>query len=111
MTDPIQDVLAPAAVERALEIYRQMRDCDHAELVQTRKVATDRVFALIDSGERDEQALVIGALAHIKALERARAKMDAKVDKAERARHHEAKTVPDVDAEAVPARTTSSAKT
>jgi len=116
MTDPIQDVLAPAAVERALEIYRQMRDCDHAELVQTRKVATDRVFALIDSGERDEQALVIGALAHIKALERARAKIDAKADaKVEaRARHHEAKeakTVPDAETDGSPARTTSAAKT
>lgn len=73
MTDPLQDVLAPAAVERALEIYCQLRDCDHAERVQARKTATDQVFALIDRGERDEQQLVIGALAHLKALERARA--------------------------------------
>ncbi|MDR3467498.1 MAG: hypothetical protein P4M07_16330 [Xanthobacteraceae bacterium] len=74
MTDPLQDVLAPAAVERALEIYRQMRECDHTEIVQARKVATDHVFALIDRGERDGQELVIGVLAHLKALERARAK-------------------------------------
>lgn len=73
MTDPLQDVLAPAAVERALEIYCQMRDCDHTERVQARKTATDQVFALIDRGERDEQQLIIGALAHLKALERARA--------------------------------------
>jgi len=73
MNDPIQDVLAPAAVERAIEIYCQMRDCDHAERVQARKCATDQVFALINGGERDEQQLVIGALAHLKALERARA--------------------------------------
>ncbi|MGO9358624.1 MAG: hypothetical protein ACLP1D_13270 [Xanthobacteraceae bacterium] len=73
MTDPLQDVLAPAAVERALEIYRQMRDCSHTELVQARKCATARVFALIDAGERDEQQLVIGALKHLKTLERARA--------------------------------------
>jgi hypothetical protein len=73
MTDPLQDVLAPAAIERALEIYRQMRDCDHAELVQARKTATGQVFALIDGGERDEQQLVIGALTHLKALQRARA--------------------------------------
>jgi hypothetical protein len=79
MTDPLQDVLAPAAVERALEIYRQMRDCSHTELVQARKCATAQVFALIDAGERDEQQLVIGALKHLKALERARApKPDSK---------------------------------
>ena len=77
MTDPIQDVLAPSAVERALEIYCQMRDCDHAERVQVRKCATDQVFALIDGGERDEQQLVIGALAHLKALERDRAAVQA----------------------------------
>jgi hypothetical protein len=74
MTDPLQDVLAPAAIERALEIYRQMRDCDHSELVQARKCTTEHVFALIDGGERDEQQLVIGALTHLKAQERARAK-------------------------------------
>ncbi len=73
MTDPLQDVLAPAAVERALEIYCQMRDCDHAERVQARKTATDQVFALIDRGECNEEQLVIGALTHLKALERARA--------------------------------------
>jgi hypothetical protein len=73
MTDPTQDVLAPAAIERAIEIYCQMRDCDHTERVQVRKIATEQVFALIDRGERDEQQLVIGALTHLKALERARA--------------------------------------
>jgi hypothetical protein len=72
MTDPIQDVLAPVAIERALEIYRQMRECDHTELVQARKAATEQIFAMIDAGERDEQQLVIGALTHLKALERAR---------------------------------------
>jgi hypothetical protein len=73
MTDPLQDVLAPAAIERALEIYRQMRECDHTELVQARKCATEQVFAMIDGGERDEQQLVIGVLTHLKAQERARA--------------------------------------
>lgn len=73
MTDPLQNVLAPAAVERALEIYRQMRDCSHTELVQARKCATAQVFAMIDAGERDEQQLVIGVLKHLKTLERARA--------------------------------------
>jgi hypothetical protein len=78
MTDPLQDVLAPAAIERALEIYRQMRDCDHTELVQARKCATEQVFALIDGGQRDEQQLVIGALTHLKGLERARARPGGK---------------------------------
>lgn len=73
MTDQLQDVLAPGAIERALEIYRQMRDCDHAELVQARKTATDQVFAMIDKGEQDVQQLVIGVLTHLKAQERARA--------------------------------------
>ena len=105
MTDPIQDVLAPSAIERALEIYCQMRDCDHAERVQTRKIATEQVFALIDGGERDEQALVIGALTHIKALDRAKAKADAKaVAKSRRCDAKEAKTAPDADAELAPAR-------
>lgn len=77
MTDQIQDVLAPAAIERAIEIYCQLRDCEHSEVVQARKTATDHVYALIDGGERDEQQLVIGALAHLKALERARAATSA----------------------------------
>lgn len=77
MTDQIQDVLAPAAIERAIEIYCQLRDCEHTEVVQARKIATEHVFGLIDSGERDEQQLVIGALAHLKALERARAATSA----------------------------------
>jgi hypothetical protein len=78
MTDPLQDVLAPAAIERALEIYRQMRDCDHSELVQARKSTTEHVFAMIDGGERDEQQLVIGALTHLKAQERGRARQSGK---------------------------------
>lgn len=72
MTDTIQDVVAPSAIERALGIYQQMQECDHAAVVQARKTLTDKVYALINAGEADEQRLVVGALAHLKALDRAR---------------------------------------
>ncbi len=73
MTDPIQDIVAPAAIERALGIYQQMHDCEHTALIQARKTLTEKVYALINGGESDETRLVVGALSHLKALDRARA--------------------------------------
>jgi hypothetical protein len=73
MTDPCQDVLAPAAIARALDIYQQMQECDRAVLVQAKKILTEQVYARINAGECDEQRLVVGALARLKALDRERA--------------------------------------
>jgi hypothetical protein len=73
MTDPVQDIIAPAAIERALGIYQQMHDCEHTVLMQARKTLTEKVYALINGGESDETRLVVGALSHLKALDRARA--------------------------------------
>lgn len=73
MTDPVQDIIAPAAIERALGIYQQMRDCEHTVLMQARKTLTEKVYAMINGGESDETRLVVGALSHLKALDRARA--------------------------------------
>jgi hypothetical protein len=73
MTDHLQDVIAPSAIERALSIYQQMQECDHVTLTQARKTVTDQVYALINTGETDEQKLVVGALTQLKALDRARA--------------------------------------
>jgi hypothetical protein len=41
-----------------------------AALVQARKILTQHIFGMVDRGERDEQRLTLGGLAHLKAVER-----------------------------------------
>jgi len=40
----IEKVLAPAAIERALAIYQQMRRQDRSVLVQARKIVTQHIY-------------------------------------------------------------------
>jgi hypothetical protein len=69
MSDPIEDILAPTVIERALSVFRSFRDRDHCELVQARKALTPHVFELIESGQIDEQRLVVSALMYLKSRE------------------------------------------
>ncbi len=69
MTDPMEEVVAPAAVERAMEVFEQVEPRDHLQRVQVRKALTEHIFGLVASGETDAQQLVISALAHLKFLE------------------------------------------
>jgi hypothetical protein len=70
MSDPVEDVCAPAAIERALGIYQQLQDPDRSVCLQARKILTQHIYAMVDKGECDEHRLTVGGLAHLKAIER-----------------------------------------
>ena len=68
--EAIERLVAPAAIERALSVYRQMKKCDRSVILQARKILTQRIYALVDQGEKDEQRLTVGGLVHLKSIER-----------------------------------------
>ena len=70
MSDPIEEVVAPAAIERALGIYQQLQQRDQSVLLQARKILTRHIYGMVDQGERDERRLTFGGLVHLKAVER-----------------------------------------
>src|ERR1700716_4473204 len=72
ITDPVELVVAPAAIERALEVYEQLQPHDHSVVLQARKILTQHIFGMVDQGELDEQRLTVGGLVHLKAVERVR---------------------------------------
>jgi len=69
MTDPIEDVLAPAVIERAMSIFESFKERHRRDLVQARKALTPHVFGLIGSGQTDKMRLVVSALIYLKSLE------------------------------------------
>lgn len=69
-TEQIEAVVAPAAIERALNIYQQLQRRDQSVIVQARKILTQHIYGMVDRGVRDEQRLTVGGLAHLKAMER-----------------------------------------
>ena len=69
---PVELIVAPAAIQRALDIYEQLRPHDNSVLLQARKILTQHIFGMVDQGELDEQKLIAGGLAHLKAIERDR---------------------------------------
>ena len=69
MTDTIEDVLAPAVIERAMSLFESFRERNHCDVVQARKALTPHVFGLIGSGQMDQQRLVVSALTYLKLLE------------------------------------------
>jgi hypothetical protein len=69
MTDPLEDVLAPAVIERAMSLFESFRERNHCDVVQARKALTPHVFGLIGSGQMDQQRLVVSALTYLKLLE------------------------------------------
>jgi hypothetical protein len=70
MNDHLEKIVAPAAIERALTIYRQFEERDQSVVVQARKILTQHIYGMVDQGESDEQRLIVGGLAHLKAIER-----------------------------------------
>ena len=70
MSDPIEEVVAPAAIERALGVYQQLQQRDQSVLLQARKILTQHIYGMVDQGERNEQRLTVGGLAQLKAVER-----------------------------------------
>lgn len=70
MTDPIEEFVAPAAIERAMSVFEQFKDRDHCELSQARKVLREYVFGQVAKGETDEKRLVVTGLTHLKQLEK-----------------------------------------
>jgi hypothetical protein len=70
MSDFIEEVGAPAAIERALGIYQQLQDPDRSVCLQARKILTQHIYAMVDKGERDELRLTVGGLKHLKLIER-----------------------------------------
>jgi hypothetical protein len=68
--DQVEEIVAPAAIERALEVYQQLKPCKRSVLLQARKIVTQHVYGLVDKGERDEQRLTAGGLVRLKAVER-----------------------------------------
>jgi hypothetical protein len=72
MTDPVEEILVPHVVERAMTIYENFSDRQHADIVQARKALTRHVYGLICSGETSSQRLTVSGLAHLKQLEKER---------------------------------------
>src|ERR1700716_3955958 len=70
IADPVELIVAPAAIERALDIYEQLQPHDPSVILQARKILTQHIFGMVDQGELDEQKLVVGGLAQLKAVER-----------------------------------------
>ena len=69
-TEPVELILAPAAIERALHVFEQLQPHDTSVILQARKILTTHIFGMVDQGELDEQKLIVGGLAHLKAVER-----------------------------------------
>jgi hypothetical protein len=67
---PIELVVAPAAIERALDVYKHLHPHDPSVILQARKILTQHIFGMVDQGEQNEQRLTVGGLAHLKAVER-----------------------------------------
>ena len=70
VTEPVELVVAPAAIDRALYVFEQLQPHDTSVILQARKILTTHIFGMVDQGELDEKKLIAGGLAHLKAVER-----------------------------------------
>jgi hypothetical protein len=70
VSTPVELVVAPAAIERALDVYEQLEPHDASVILQARKILTQHIFGMVDQGELDEERLTVGGLARLKAVER-----------------------------------------
>jgi cytochrome c-type biogenesis protein CcmE len=70
MSDRVEEIVAPAAIERALTIYQQLQHRDPSVLLQARKILTQHIYRMVDRGEHNEQRLTVGGLVQLKAVER-----------------------------------------
>jgi hypothetical protein len=69
-TDDVANVIAPTAIEKAIEVYKLFQRRDESALYQARKALTPHIHRLIEKGERDERRLTVSGLAYLKAIER-----------------------------------------
>jgi hypothetical protein len=69
MIDPVEEITAPAAIERVVGIYQKLMNRDHSVLLQVRKCLTQYIYGLVDRGENDERRLVMAGLAFLKEVE------------------------------------------
>ena len=69
MTDPIEEILALAVIERTMSIFESLGERKHCDIVQARKALTPHVFELTGTGQTDEQRLVVSALTYLKSME------------------------------------------
>jgi hypothetical protein len=67
---PVEQFVAPAAIERALSIYQRLQEHERSVVMQARKILTRRIYAMVDQGESDEHRLTVGGLTHLKSVER-----------------------------------------
>jgi hypothetical protein len=74
MTDPMEEIVAPSAVERAMSVFEQFKDRDHCELIQARKALREYIYGQVAKGETDERRLVVSGLTRLKQLEKQAAK-------------------------------------
>src|SRR6266576_1247482 len=72
VAEPVELVIAPDAIERALHLYEQLQPHDTSVILQARKILTQYIFGMVDQGEQDEQKLIEGGLTYWKAIERDR---------------------------------------
>jgi hypothetical protein len=79
MSDPVEEVVAPAAIERALRIYQRLQQHDQSVLLQARRILTQHIYGMVDKGECKERRLIVGGLAHLKAVERDHAIKSAQI--------------------------------
>jgi hypothetical protein len=70
MSDPVEETVAPAAIERALAVYGQLQPRDKSVLLQARKILTRCIYGMVDKGECNERRLTVGGLLQLKAVER-----------------------------------------
>src|SRR6476659_7515209 len=70
VTEAVELVVAPAAIARSLQLYEQLQPHDTSVILQARKILTQHIFGMVDQSELDEQKLIAGGLAHLKAVER-----------------------------------------
>jgi hypothetical protein len=70
MNDPVEETVAPAAIERALAVYQQLQPRDKSVIMQARKILTRCIYGMVDKGECNEQRLTVGGLIQLKAIER-----------------------------------------
>ena len=70
MIDPMEEIVAPAAIERAMSVFEQFKGRDHCELIQARKALREYVYGQVAKGETDEKRLVVSGLTHLKRLEK-----------------------------------------
>jgi hypothetical protein len=92
--EQVEEVVAPAAIERALEVYQQLKPCDKSVLLQARKIVTRHIFGLVDGGECDVQRLTVGGLARLKAVERDHAIPSAQTNPIRKTGRPECSTLP-----------------